>query len=219
MRARQSKARQMSDDRSDDRLADARHTLGQARAQLEVVLRENAHWRGLSRASQPANRAALERALASNPVFRAWELLGRAIGEMQALPASDAADGAGPLSALRPALTEAQVRHQRLDLRQVLERIRGDSPRDTAEVPVRAAAALDDEPGRAPAGRPALAPADIEIEEATVSFIIREPVRPAASAEDLQVPPPAATAADAPGAEPGDRDGTEVEVTIVRQPR
>ena len=69
--------------------------LEQARAQLETVLRADAHWRGLGQATLPANRAAHERALAGNPVYRAWELLGRAIGEMQArsVPGSD---GAGP---------------------------------------------------------------------------------------------------------------------------
>jgi len=99
-------------------------------------------------ATLPANRAALERALAGNPVYRAWELLGCAIGEMQAGDAvggDDAAPYAAP--------PQAPARRSRVELRDVLERIRGGGPFDTAEPLAAAAATADDDPGAAaPAG-------------------------------------------------------------------
>jgi hypothetical protein len=223
---------------SDDIPADALAALKQARAQLEIMLGENAHWRQLGRATLPANRAALERALTGNPVFHAWELLVRVIGEMEAPGVTrDADNGADPRqSALQvPKVPtaipgKAPAGRQRVELRQVLERIRSDSPFDTAEAAT-AAGVPDADPGQG-APRPALAPVDIEIEEATVSFIVREPAGRATTVQGGDgVGPlaqtarekddgggkgsdPAAVAASAVGAV---NDAEEVEVTIVRR--
>ena len=207
---------------NDDRPADALATLKQARAQLEIVLGENVHWRGLGRATLPANRAALERALAGNAVFHAWELLVQVIGDMEA-------DNA---AALAQAPTEASARRPRVELRQVLERIRAEPPIDTFAAPAGAAAAPDADAGNAQsvsalARREPLA--DIEIEEATVSFIIREPLRrdvpttqreapaqaPVAETPEPQAAPrPAAHDAATTCDDAGD---TEVEITILRR--
>jgi hypothetical protein len=207
---------------SDDRPADALATIKQARAQLELNLGENPHWRDLARATLPANRAALERALAGNAVFHAWELLVRLIGDMEAASATAPAQ----------ALTEPPARQPRVELRQVLERIRAEPPVDTIAAPAGAAASPGADAGSAqsaPASRRREPLADIDIEEATVSFIVREPLRrdvhttqreaparmPVAEAPDPQATPrpaahDAATTCD-------DADDAEVEVTIVRR--
>ena len=69
---------------TDHRPPNAIAALEQARAQLEIALGPNAHWRALGQATLPANRAAHERALADNPVYHAWKLLGQALAELQA---------------------------------------------------------------------------------------------------------------------------------------
>jgi hypothetical protein len=193
--------------------------LEQARVQLETVLRADAHWRGLGRATLPANRAAHERALAGNPVYRAWDLLGRVIGEMQAARVPDPG-GAGPLTPP----PRAPTRRPGVELRHVLERIRDDTPLESGEPGARATAAAGDGAGASPA-RPAIAsmiaPTDIDIEEATVSFIVREPVAPApqlappaASPAAQAVGPHAAGASDT-ATDPGEEEDTETEVRIV----
>jgi hypothetical protein len=90
----------------------------------------------------------------------------------------------------------------------VLERIRDETP------------LVGGEPRTGvPPAAPAIAPSDIDIEEATVAFIVRERAVPAPQ----PAPPPAAPAAgeaQGPAAsnaatDSGEEDGTEAEVRIV----
>jgi hypothetical protein len=205
---------------TDYRPPNAIAALEQARAKLEIVLRANAQWRALGQATLPANRVALERALADNPLYDAWKLLGQALGELQAgraLGTEKSREGAVPATAPPP-----QARRARVELRDVLERIRVEAPVDRAEP---RAAATDGAPGE-PRAAPAVAPADIEIEEATVSFVVRAPARPgpqSAPAPEQAVEPAGsqegtregAGASGASAACGDDGDGAETEVTIV----
>jgi hypothetical protein len=207
---------------TDDGLLETIATLEQARAQLETVLRAETHWRALGQATLPANRAAHERALAGNPVFQAWKLLVRAIGEMQALSASRSArDGSGHDAAPQ----QAPGRRPRVELRHVLERIRGettfdsDAPRPDA-LAAAAPPAADGQSGSRVAR--VIAPPDIDIEEADVSFVFREPAAPALE----PAPPPEqvvaaqGAGADASGAaSDATEEVAETEVTIVPRRR
>ncbi len=215
---------------TDHRPPNAIAALEQARAQLEIALGPNAHWRALGRATLPANRAAHERALADNPVYHAWKLLGQALAELQAWGAMGWAlrTDMGPGAAAdmghedaAPAAVPPQAPRPRVELRQVLERIRVEAPVASAGPAAGAAAAADHGPGEPPAA-PAIAPADIEIEEAAVSFVVREPARPIAQAAPAAEPPvdPGGTleGAGASGAitpSNDDEDDTETEVRIV----
>jgi hypothetical protein len=220
----------------DRRPPNAIAALEQARAQLEIALGASAHWRALGHATLPANRAAHERALADNPVYHAWKLLGQALGELQpgstmgwAMQTDMQTDmgtdmGRGHIA---PAAGPPQVRRRRVELRHVLDRIRVEAPFDSAEPGAGAAAAADHGPD-APLAAPAIAPGDIEIEEAAVSFVVREPVQPAsqaAPAAESAVEPwgtqeegreAAGASGPAPGSgDDGDGEDTETEVRIV----
>ena len=167
--------------------------LEEARSQLETALQLDAHWRALAQASLPANRAAHERALADKPVYHAWKLLGRAIGHLRAAQDADSA---------APSARSPTARQPRGGLREVLERVRFEPPPDTGEPQAGATAAAEDGPSLLRA-RPAVAPEDIE--EAAVSFVVREP-----AADALEVaPPPATSAAELRGTEatPGETRG------------
>jgi hypothetical protein len=207
----------------DHRPLNAMAVLEQALAKLEIALRPDAHWRALAQATLPAHRAALERALADNPVFHAWKLLGQAI---EAVRADGSARHAAPAAGSAP--PQAPTRPPRVELRQVLERIRSDTPFDTAEPPTNAAAASEGGPA-APQVAPTIAPADIEIEEATVTFVVRGPAAAASPAEPAVAPqsletsrletsrPEASAGSLAPASD--DDDDTETEVTIVPRRR
>jgi hypothetical protein len=217
---------------TDSRLMNTLAAIEQAQAQLEIALRGDAHWLALRQATQPAHRAALERALADNPVFHAWRLLGGALAEVQA-GRGLAQSAALPDTARDTALAQAPKQRPRVELRQVLEHIRGDSTFDRAEVPSRATAApaTTDENADRPKAAPTIAPADIEIEEAAVSFVVHKMAAPSPR------PTPAADRSAAVKAGPGvadsqpapiavvapdrheDNDGSETEVTIVPRRR
>jgi hypothetical protein len=193
--------------------------LEQAQVQLELVLRPDAHWRALAQATLPAHRAALERALADNPVFHAWSLLGQAIAALRAESVESQAATAG--AAAPP---QIPARPPRIELRQVLQRIRVETPFHGAELPAGATTVAQDDGSAPPAAPLAIAPGDIEIEEAAVSFIVREPAsgqapeQPAVATRGLEASRPDAPAAPEapPGAPTGDNeDDTETEVTIV----
>jgi hypothetical protein len=188
-----------------------RVALEQARAELETILRADAHWRALGQATQAdraANRAAHERALAGNAVYRAWVLLVRAIGELQA---AGTEEDPGPTP-------RAPARRPKVELRQVLERIRDETPLEGSG-PKPAAAAHEGSAVRRAA--PAGARADIDIEEAAVSFIVREPAAPAPQPAPPLAPPatqavgPQAGASDAAADRGEEDDSGEAEVTIV----
>jgi hypothetical protein len=209
---------------SDDRPLETLATLGQARAQLEIVLRAETHWRALGLATLPANRAAHERALAGNPVYQAWKLLVQAIGEMQTSTATSTAAGRGgawPDGAPQ----QAPGRWPRIELRHVLERIRGETAFDSGgpgpDAPAAAAPSAAAGKSASPVAR-VITPPDLDIEEADVSFVVREPaapaLEPATPAEQavapLRAPPDASgTAADV------SEEATETEVTIVPRRR
>jgi hypothetical protein len=193
--------------------------LEEARAQLEIALRDNARWRALRRAIFPASRAPLERALAADPVYRAWSLIDAAIADARALPpATGAAAVAGPA----PAGTEAEP--LRVELSHILSHIRSEAAlRGGAP---RALAARD-----AAAAPAAIAPVEVapapmlpDVEEATVSFVIREPGRPSqppphAEARPSSAPTPAGAHAGAdPAGGLAQEDDAEAEVVIVTRP-
>jgi hypothetical protein len=211
---------------NDRRQLTAMAALEQAQEKLELALRPNAHWRALAQATLPAHRAALERALADNPVFHAWTLLGQAIAALRAEAGADQATAAASAEPL-----QKSARPPRIELRQVLERIRSETPFDTAEPPTHATAAAEDgptaqraAPQTGPGAAPTITPADIEIEEATVTFIVRQPAtppspeKPAIAAQTLEASRLGTSAGSkAPPEAPADDndDDTETEVTIV----
>jgi hypothetical protein len=212
---------------------DAMAALEEARAQLETALRPDAHWRALGQATLPANRAAHERALADKPVYHAWKLLGRAIEQLRAEDALGARDAMARVPAgqegAAPGAEPPQARQPRLGLREVLDRIRVEAPLDSRDP--RAGAVADDGLS-VPSAAPTIAPADIDIEEAAVSFVVHETAARAVEA----APSPSKHVAEPEGArmdarEGGDEadpsatdrsedeDGTEAEVTIVPRRR
>jgi hypothetical protein len=189
--------------------------LERARAELETALAADPHWLAL-RAAEAA-RAEHAQALAGNLVYRCWAEL-------------DAAVAALRRETHRGASSPAQGR-RRVSLRDVLEHIRTDHMlqdtmlQDTgpqAASPAEAAAASS--PGPDGPATP-LEAGSVEPEEATVSFVIREPARPPADARQAgeepmptqPAVPPAAT--EAPKAEPDPDPGAEAEVTIVPRRR
>jgi hypothetical protein len=194
--------------------------LEQARAQLELALEADADWRALREAATPASRAAFRLGLANNPVYRAWDLLGRVIEEMRTervVRRDGAAPGVG-----RPKTGEERPR---VELRHVLERIRSDAgleggklltaSLDRAAVP--APANPDEQPQNPSAAGPAIPPPDIE--EATVSFVIREPGPLAPPQATPGAPPGAEPPAAIPTTEAEDDVGDEAEVVIVSRHR
>jgi hypothetical protein len=183
--------------------------LERARAELERALSADGPSRG---ADGDTDRAGDERALGANPVYCCWEQLNEAIDE------------------LRRRTQAAQVSAQRrVSLRDVLEHVRSDAGLLQGAEPqagvaragwrgVAWGAPSELEPPAAPSVH--AGPAPPEAEEATVSFVIREPARP---------PPAAGHGADASGAkqltpppdpqEPEPDPGAEAEVVIVPRRR
>jgi hypothetical protein len=191
--------------------------LERARAELERDLSADERWRGQGEGGAPPGHRERDRALAESPVYRCWEQLNAAIEELRAVQA-------GP----------APARH-RVSLREVLERIRADAglaeaePQASVSDGVRQTKPARMEPagtapsapstesglGRPPAKSAAIMPPEMEpeMEEATVSFVIREPVRAAPAASQIGE---AASIPEEPPAEEPD-PGAEAEVTIVRR--
>lgn len=193
--------------------------LERARAELERDLSAEERWRGHGEGGAPPGDRERERALADSPVYRCWEQLNAAIEELRNAQA-------GP----------AIARH-RISLREVLERIRADAGLTEAEpqppvsdgVPparpagMEAAQAPPSAPstesrlGVPPAKSTVTMPPEMEpeMEEATVSFVIREPVRGAPAAS--HVGEAALIPEEPPAEEPEPDPGAEAEVTIVRR--
>ena len=176
--------------------------LERARAELERDLSADAGWCGHGEGGAVPGH--LERALADSPVYRCWEQLNVAIAELRNAQA-------GPASARR-----------RISLREVLERIRADAGPTEAEphLPVSDGVAQSKPTGSGlgepPAKSTTTMPPEMqpEMEEATVSFVIREPVRtPGAS----HVGEAASVPGEPPAQEPEPDPGAEAEVTIVRR--
>jgi hypothetical protein len=200
--------------------------LERARAELERALAGDPHWRALREAGAETGRAAHEQALAGNPVYRCWEQLNGAIEALRRGARSGARAGAqaGPAPARR-----------RIALRDILEHIRGDPALEEAGAHAAASEPWRTEPARTAASgaEPASAPgpgepatpaegrADgvpVEPEEATVSFVIREPARPAPAAGESGVPS-GPEPAPPETAEPEPDLGAEAEVVIVPRRR
>lgn len=195
-------------------------------AQLEIALSADPDWRAVCAGAAPARRAVHERALAGNPVYRAWELLGRAADAMRS-------DGTvrhdGEASVAAPA--EAGAERPRVALRHVLKRIRQDAAADEAPLPApdRAAAApvsrggprqnqagVPDDDSTIHPVPPAISAPDFDIGEATVSFVVREPAAPAPHSTPLAPAGPAAERRPSSAAADAEDDGgTEAEVVIV----
>jgi hypothetical protein len=198
--------------------------LDRARAELESALEADAHWRALRRADE-TGRTVHERALAENPVYRCWQQLNGAIEEQRRRGQSGTQ--AGPAPARR-----------RIALREILERIRSDPalqdarPQAAASEPERpeparpaaSGAELASTPGpgglATPAeGRADSVPMEVEPEEATVSFVIREPARAAPAAGRSGEPSGPKEPAPLETAEPEPDLGVEAEVIIVPRRR
>jgi hypothetical protein len=202
--------------------------LERARAELESALEADAHGRALRRAGAETGRTAHEQqALAENPVYRCWQQLNGAIEEQRRKVQSGAQAGPAPA-------------RSRIALREILERIRSDPALEDAlqdagpqaaasepECPEPArAAASGAEPASTPGpgglatpaeGRPDSVPMEVEPEEATVSFVIREPARPAPAAGRSGEPSGPKEPAPPETAEPD--LGVEAEVIIVPRRR
>jgi hypothetical protein len=197
---------------SDTRTASWIAALERARAELERDLPADGRWRGHGEGGALPTHREGERALADTPVYRCWVQLSAAIEE------------------LRNAQVESVTARHRVSLREVLERIRADAglpdvePRppmsdvpQTETVGTEPAEAAPSAPSTesgldAPSAKPAVSTPP-ETEEATVSFVIREPVGVAPAASHAGG---AATVPKEPPAEEPDL-GAEAVVTIVRR--
>jgi hypothetical protein len=176
--------------------------LERARAELEAALAAEPHWLALREAV--AAHAEHERALAGNPVYRCWTELDSALAALQRGLHGE---------------TGGAARRRRVSLRDVLEHLRGETAVQAAKTESHAPPPSPPEPaspGMPPAGASDLQP---EAEEATVSFVIREPVRPGAGqdSDDTAAPVPPTAAPEPPKPEHG--EGIEADVTIVPRRR
>ena len=176
--------------------------LQRARTELEGALASDPHWLALREAV--AAHAEHEQALAGNPVYRCW-------AELDAVLAALQRGGRGETGG-------AAVRRRRVSLRDVLEHIREETAVPGAGTESRAPPSPPEQAraGTAPADPGELRP---DSGEATVSFVIREPVRPGAgqaSSEAAALVPPAAPP-EPPKPEPG--GGAEADVTILPRRR
>ena len=191
--------------------------LERARTELETALSVDAPWQAPRGAAGDADWAGYETALAGNPVYRCWTQLSEAIEHLRR-------------QAKAQSQAEAPAVRRRVSLRDVLEHIRNDpallegTRAAAAETPwteVAPAARSDPElPGSAPLAETVRAPP--EPEEATVSFVIREPARraPAAGIGGASTPrQPTVPAAPPRVPEPEPDPGTEAEVVIVLRRR
>ncbi len=201
---------------SDTKTASWIAALERARAELEGALSVDALWRSPRGAAGDTDWAGYDKALRTNPVYRCWAQLNEAIDELR-----------------KPQAEPAAVR-RRISLRDVLEQIRSNSPlvpgsepeaaASPAEGAVLAQTAAPPGPEPSAASSPATPPAGSgpvppEAEEATVSFVIREPVRraPAAGQRGERTPPKQPAPPTISGPEPD--SGAEAEVVIVRRGR
>lgn len=194
--------------------------LERARAELEGALSVDALWRAPRGAPGDTDWAGYDKARRTNPVYRCWAQLNEAIDELR-----------------KPQAEPAAVR-RRISLRDVLEQIRSNSPLVPGSEPEAAASPAEGtvmaqtppppgpEPTSAASSPPGPAtpptgsgPMPPEAEEATVSFVIREPIRPAPAAGQRgeRTPPkqPAPPIISGPEPDPG----AEAEVVIVRRRR
>jgi hypothetical protein len=229
-------------------------SLEQARARLEAALAGDEHWRALRQspgqgedddeeatAARRARNTRLEMALAENPLYQAWKHLGDAIAALRASSAD--AERPAPPSELPDEIADLLRDHASPDAPPP-----ADKPAEPPSEPQRAAASDAAEasppaeppapsaaPGKAPAADvdraprpPPNGPTAADQEEATVTFVRREPLLPSARLPaDLGTnrdtalferlrgleekrQPPAGEAAFAPP-----KDAEEAEVTIV----
>ena len=207
--------------------------LERTRAELEGVLARHSDWRVLRRTTSAATRATLERALQDDAVYRAWRLLDQVIAEMRAGTAAHATVGLAPPD-------ETQDNRHRVSLRDVLESIRvegagafdDDPVTPLVATPETAAVVATTEPGSAQAPTAGLAHgsrplAADDLEEATVSFVVRE-LEPGVGTAAEPGPAsgaPRRGAAPSPPPAQARRDGAdtvadhEAEVTIVPRRR
>jgi hypothetical protein len=224
-------------------------SLEQARARLEAALADDEHWRALRQspgqgedddeeatAARRARNTRLEMALAENPLYQAWKHLGEAIAALRASGAD--AEGPAPPSELPDEIADLLRDHASPE---------APPPAEPPSEPERAAAppeAVDASPPvepPAPSAAPIKTPADdvdrapppngraaADQEEATVTFVRREPLLPSARLPadlgtdrdtalferlrglEAKRQPPAGEAAFAPP-----KDAEEAEVTIV----
>jgi hypothetical protein len=194
---------------SDTKTASWIAALERARAELEGALSVDAHWRAPRRSTGDADRSGHEKTFGANPVYRCWVQLSEAIVELRRQAQADASPG-------RP----------RVSLRDVLKHIHSD-PTLLAEPQAAAADPGRIEAAQAPPcdpGLPATPPAQVghappEAEEATVSFVIREPIRPAPVAGHGRAASAAKKATPPEGREPEPDPGAETEVVIVPRRR
>jgi hypothetical protein len=229
-------------------------SLEQARARLEAALAGDEHWRALRQspgqaeddddeatAARRARNTRLEMALAENPLYLAWKHLGEAIAALRASSAD--AERPAPPSDLPDEIAGLLRDHASPDAPPP-----ADKPAEPPSEPEQAAAPDAAEasppveppapaaaPGKAPAADldrtprpPPNGPIAADQEEATVTFVRREPLLPSArlpadlgtdrdtalferlrGLEDKRQPP-AGEAAFAPP-----KDAEEAEVTIV----
>ena len=168
--------------------------LEDVRARLQRLLADDEYWRALMRepahtgvADADARRARamrLEMALADNGTYRAWRHVGEAIA---ALGASETLRPAAPASGTSPPTSASELPPHIADLlrRRAAEEARLAEARRTGERAAPAAAATALPPVGSPATRPQPAPsATAEVpptpqppEEASVTFVTREPAR------------------------------------------
>jgi hypothetical protein len=197
--------------------------LERARAELEQALGADPRRRAPHGALGDADWAGYERALEGHPVLHCWAQLNRAIEDLRQAQAE--------------AQAEAAVARRRVSLRDVLEQLRrdpillqdaerhgaaSDAARTEAGTP-----ASDPPPPMAPSGMPAPPKASDrappEAEEASVSFVIREPARSAPMAGNQgKAPAPGGPASlpETPKAAKAEPDpGAEAEVVIVSRQR
>jgi hypothetical protein len=229
-------------------------SLEQARARLETALAGDEHWRALRQspgqgedeeaeasAARRARNTRLEMALAENPLYQAWKHLGEAIAALRASAAD--AERPAPPSELPDEIADLLRDHASPDAPPP-----ADTPAEPPSEPERATAPDPAESSPpveppAPVAAPDKIPADdvdraprpppngptaADQEEATVTFVRREPLLPSArlpadlgtnrdtalferlrGLEDKRQPP-AGEAAFAPP-----KDAEEAEVTIV----
>ena len=201
--------------------ADEIAALERVRAEIELALSSNADWLAFRRGG--TGRQLAELALAGNPLYRSWDLLNGAIRDLQA-------EGARQRGA-DPRVRDAA---RNVKLADVLESIRNDTALRGTELP---SVVLDgqqptpllgqEQPPAARNSAPgpdSVARVVFEPEEATVTFVIREPVEPVpdlARERDAQLgprSPDSAASAAASLAGPPDSDAGEAEVVIVADP-
>jgi hypothetical protein len=156
------------------RVTDELTSLQQARARLEAELAGDEHWRALCQppgpgeetqasAARQARNTRLKMALADNPLYQAWKHLGEAIDALRANPAEPLPSG--ELARTMPGVAQVQASAPTPEL--------ADKP--TKPKQAQRAADVGGTPRFEPRPR-----AVAEPEEATVTFVRREPLLPSA---------------------------------------